>query len=1189
MPSNTNPMQAPLEGLQLIEASAGTGKTYTISGLFLRLLLEKKLRVQDVLVVTFTKAATEELRDRIRKRLVDALVVFTAAVTGQNVETSDDLLLQLLEQSDDKLADLDLLRIAVFSFDQVPLLTIHAFSQRVLQDHAFGAAVPFECELIEDESELFQQVVDDYWRKLIPELPRQVLVSLVAAGGVSSLSAGLRSWADKPVLTIPVLPRPGGDGEAQWQAALAEFSVGWAAADDAREYLLRSTDLNRNKLRATIVERIIKQYDKFVVGGSLPKDANRFGTEFILAPDKVKKGKEVRRFPLYDVVDRVLEAHEKYQHWLDTWQRALQLELLQTLRTELPARKQQQRLRGYSDFLSDLNVALEGDSADHLIDSVRSKFSAALIDEFQDTDELQFNNFYRLFVGEDFAMPVFMVGDPKQAIYSFRGADIYAYLHARNKAENSYNLATNWRSTPPLIDAVNTLFVRRPSPFVIDDIQYFPVAAADKHREQLRLPTALGSAAMTLMRLPDNEGRKARSASHSIAESLRHCADSIAEILLAAEQGDAVLINTDGKERSISGSDIAVIVRSNSQGATVQRLLQNHGVSAIRTDQASVWTSDESDSVLRLLLAINDPRPPVIRAMLATPLFGFTVATLNALKTDELAWDAWLLQLRKWRGLWREHGLARCWQQIAEEHRISERLLQQSGGSRMLTNTNHVMELLAAESQRQSWDSTATLQWFHLRISEDGGGDASLLRLDSDDDLVRIVTVHKSKGLEYPLVFCPAAFAAVHEPKGLISWHGDDGKAELGFAATASDEVLSRWQKEQLAEDMRLLYVALTRAAHRCWLYCGAFDTLPQKNALAWLLHGEDDAIGDMSSIVGDSNPESIAVIDVKLEADDEEAEAVLAFEPEDDAVTELLQARIAERNIRQSWRLTSFTGIGYALQAQSNDELTSYVTAATDYDQKNLGGTEPLIVEPVGAHAFPRGARAGTCLHWMFENMNFAAADDAHLADLAERGLQRYGYSEDWQENAVTILRQTIATPLSTTGASLSDLKRGEWLPEMEFHYPLKSLSGDKLLKLLVDEGFGENTAISERLRNRGFAPIDGFMKGFIDLIFEADGRYYLADYKSNWLGADASAYDQPSMTHAIAEADYYLQYLIYSLALHRYLKTRIADYDYERHFGGCLYLFIRGMGEGGNGVYFDRPSEALLSRIGLLVSTDG
>ena len=1211
----SNPMQATLSGLQLIEASAGTGKTYTISGLFIRLLLEKQLPVEKILVVTFTKSATEELRDRIRKRLVDALLVFTAEVAGETVSSGDELLLTLLENSADPLADLDRLRVALFSFDQVPLLTIHAFSQRVLQDHAFGAAVPFGCDLLEDESELQQQIIDDYWRRQVTGLPRRVLQMLLAAGGVAAISGGLRSWVGKPVLNIPDHPRPSAEAEQLWLQALEQFRTSWGEAEAAREYLLNSPELNRSKLRADIVARTILEYDQLLDGGPLPQYADRLSAEFLLAGDKAKKNKQVKEFPLYHDVSRLLAAHGEFQQWLDDWQRALKIELLVTLRTELKQRKKELRVRGYSDFLSDLNTALLGDSAPQLISSVRNKFAAALVDEFQDTDELQFDNFYRLFVGDEplsesgepvgsdqpgkAAMPVFMVGDPKQAIYSFRGADIYAYLNARKQAENSYNLKTNWRSTPELIDAVNTLFLRRGSPFVLDEIDYLPVAAAEKQREQLILPKELGSAAMTLLRLPDSEGKTARTPANSIQESLQHCANTIAYILQAAQNGSAAIVSTEGQRRAVSGGDIAVIIRKNSEGAELQQQLQLRGINAIRTDQASVWHSVEADSVLRLLLAITDPRPPVIRAALATPLFGYTVSTLSALNNDEAAWDDWLLTLRRWRILWQEHGLSRCWQQLCDERQVSARLLRQTGGARQLTNANHITELLAAEAQRQGWDSLTTLQWFQQRIAEPASSDAALLRLDSDDNLVRIVTVHKSKGLEYPLVFCPAAFAEVRDPKGLMSWHGDDGETQLGFAETASDEQLQRHQREQLAEDMRLLYVALTRAAHRCWLYCGAFKTSVNNNALAWLLHGDEDEIGDLSSIVDDAEPAAIAVVDVDAEAEPVVVQPIAVQ-------GEVLKAVEAKRHIYQSWRLTSFTGV---LRLLGSEEPGSYAADASDYDQLSgqhasqqqvIGQAEVdpesdsgvVVSEPVGAHAFPRGARAGTCLHWMLEEMNFAAVDTAQLHELVRRGLERYGYSEEWQESAVQMLQQTVATPL-IEGVALNQLQPGQWLPEMEFHYPLKALSGDKLMALLKEHDFGVGTAIAERLRNRSFSPVSGYMKGFIDLIFVANGRYYLADYKSNWLGPDDSAYNGEVMNNAIAEADYFLQYLIYSVALQRYLKSRLPNYRYESHFGGCLYLFLRGMGaepvisnnDEQPGVYFDRPAEALLDSLSQLV----
>lgn len=1170
--ASLNLLQDSFTGRSLIEASAGTGKTWTLTALYARLLLEKQLSVSQILVVTFTTAATAELRERIRKRLAELLAVY------DNGPGDDKLLNDLRAQYPDAASHRRLL-LAVHGFDEAAIFTIHGFCQRALQDAAFEAGGDFDNELTHDDREIIDALLADLWRhELAAAEPEWAAFLVQQKITPQSLRKRLRNHLGKPYLRIE--PQPGASSEmsalrAAWQLAqrcwLSE-SAAWLAQLKAFDGF-KSNMCNPAKLGVWQAE-LDGYFSDAAALFSKTESHRRLAREGLNKASK--KGCEAPANPLAAALQELCDALDATQPEAEQRLIDLQVRLIGQLNEQLPARKAAQRLLAFDDLLNKLQQALQGEGGEHLAGTLRTQYPVALIDEFQDTDPVQYRVFHRIY--QD-AGDLCFVGDPKQAIYAFRGADLATYLKARSEAARQYSLATNHRSTPELIAALNQLF-DRPMPFAEPGLAYQQVGASPRPRPQLVLPPMEdeADAPLALVWL-DNDYLGKGEAGALVA---RDTARRIAAVLSASSQGQAYF-DDQGEQIPLKGGDIAVLVASHRQAGEVAAELAARGVPSVRRGKENVWHSEEAAELSAVLAAYAEPgREGALRYALASRLLGRSAADLAACQDDAQAWDAEREAAERYHQLWQQQGFMRAFRAWLDEQQVAPRLLALVDGERRLTNLLHLAELLQTESlQRPGLEQL--LAWFNAQRSAEAHGEDALLRLESDAERVQIVTIHTSKGLEYPLVFCPYLWdGALLRQSEDISCHADDGTPLLDLGSEQIDTHRERARHERFAEKLRLTYVALTRARDRLWLHWGPVDCKPRKDgtlgdsglhssALAWLLHGRElpgeDALTELAGHLQSLSPQGLRAEIEHLIASSRgqmviqplrEGEASAAGEQRAPAPQQLATL---QRSLHSAWRIGSFSGLaaGMHMEAPDRDGLVL-----------------PDASEPgTGFFAFPRGARAGTCLHAILEDW---ARGKAALAELIEPGLSGHGISNDWQAVALEHLQQVIDADLDGQGLTLAGLNPTRRLPELGFTFPLAGLDVQRLRAILCDPAHGLAAPMREAAARLEFDSLKGFLKGFIDLTFEHDGRWYIADYKSNWLGPDASYYGGERLLQALAAEHYYLQYLIYLVALRRFLRQRLDDFQNEQ-LGGAYYLFLRGMPSAG--VYFSRPSDGLLDAL--------
>ncbi len=1150
-------MKLPLHGVRLIEASAGTGKTYSITTLYLRLLLEQDRTVEQILVVTFTNAATEELGERIRERLASALRFLEQGDWAAHAE-EDAILAEWLRERPDAEADRVRLRAALAGMDQAAISTIHGLAQRVLREQAFDTGAPFEAEFLEDESELRARAARDFWRRwLAAEIaPRLRDYVLDAIKGPDALLARLRTRLnDTALIPQPDTGTPEEEGEAllgeeqalekRWEGLKQAYVEHGAEAEDLVRY---SEALNRNRYRESGVEKALTQLRALCEGerplADLEAKFELLTTETLQA--SVRKGKELPHNPLFDACDDYWRQAQQVQARAARYRIAFLREARAAIRENLDRYKEQAQVLAFDDLLDRLAAALDGEQGDALAARLRERYPVAMIDEFQDTDAVQYRIFSRVY-GEagdtNEKHGLFLIGDPKQAIYGFRGGDIFTYLRAARDARSRYGLDTNWRSSSRLLAAFNTLFGSRADAFVQPGIDYQPVKPSPRADEKpLRID---GEAPVPLQcwRLWVTEG-KAIKVDDARDEAADHCARHIAWLL----DGHATL---DGEP--LQAGDIALLVDTHKQAEQVQAALRRAGVASVHLGNDSVFESAEAADLLHLLQALagcEDAR--LLRGALGGPLLGHDAAQLAAWLADDAAWEAVQERFFDYRRIWEERGFIQAFMRLLHDEDLAARLLAGPQGERRLTNLLQLAELCQHASAAHP-GIEPLLRWLEAQIRLGAGGEAQRQRLESDARLVKVVTLHASKGLEYPVVYVPFPWHGKDSPKPGFLYHDSEGRAclWLGTFKEAPPEVQQAWREESLAESMRLFYVALTRAARLCVLCWGRVNK-GQNSALAALLYsGEHIArpkrLPDEAEVfaplerLAEACPEGIAVCDPP------EASGT----PPRVVDRSGLQARPFEGRIDSAWRVSSYSGL-----------ISGHDSDRPDFDAQAGEEAAPAAPDPV--QALPASARFGIFIHGLLEQLDFTTFEPQAARPLTERLALRHGLGGLDLAAVDALLQRVLATPLPGVGLALGELPRARRLDEMEFHFRVHALTPARLQAALAD--LSDWAGAADGLDFHG---LQGLLHGFVDLVFEHQGRFHVVDYKSNRL----DDYGPESLAQAMQAHRYPLQALIYGLALHRHLQQRLPGYDPARHLGGVHYLFLRGMAPGGGAGIWQRP----------------
>lgn len=973
--------------------------------------------------------------------------------------------------------------------------------------------------------------------------------------------------------------------------------------DDVIELL---NDLNKSKrLHGASKNAMIKVWDLLVAWAEsddlLPEkidSAAGFKNQTPEGLDKILKGDDsAPHHPAFDAIGALLDFSQNQHSAKSDILRHASHWIAERLESE----KQKRSEMGFDDLLNRLDDALHGPRGDQLAATIRRQFPVALIDEFQDTDPVQYRIFDRIYnvAGSDHGTCLLMIGDPKQAIYGFRGADIYTYLQARQGVkEQTYTLGKNFRSAKTMVAAVNRVFEHsdqnsRDGAFLFGkgDTSPLPFQGVDANGTK-RVWAINGKAQPSLVFWTHESGEEDRdgnpkgmakgTATADVAET---CASEIAQLLTLGQAGQAGFALPDNPEdlEPVAPKDIAILVNNRNEASAVREALGQRRIKSVYlSDRDSVLTSRESQEILCWLRAFAEPRQlAYIRAALATPTLGQSWHAMNQLLTDELVLEREIERFIGYQQQWQKQGVLPMLRTFLMDFEVPGRLLQRPDGERRLTDILHIAELLQQDSLQLDGEHALVHHYTQILRAADEEDEHRTLRLESDAGLVKVITVHKSKGLEYPLVFLPfgTAFRAQSEKQAFVRYHNEQGRLVTVF--DPSPDEVARADRERLGEDIRKFYVALTRARFATWVGTAALDNW-QQSGLGYLIAGEgqsriSDCLGKLA--------EGRAEIRITPLPDPDDTHY---HEPAPEA---LGPAMVSSREAREDWWIASYssieytgmTGTGIAFTGEVEDAQTQNLLEESTLDEEE---DSAQMADQRNQHNFPKGAGPGTFLHELLEwctQQGFQRVVDNPplLHEQLTRRCGTRGWSE-WVEPLERWLLALISKPLSLDRAGaetvcLADLTTLR--PELEFWFESRNVSIRKVDELVTAHTL--NRADRPRVEETRF---NGMLKGFIDLVFEHNGRYYVLDYKSNTLGEDDSAYTDQAMGNAILDKRYDLQYVLYLLALHRLLKARLPDYDYDRHIGGAVYLFLRGIDSSTGGAFTDKPPRALIEQLDAL-----
>ena len=1143
--------------------------------LVLRFITEKQIPIDRILIVTYTKAATEELKERIRSRIREARDILLERAQSPG---DDTLSRWAAANSGKKDLFVRLLDMALLDIDSAAIYTIHGFCQRMLQEHSLESGQLFDVELVPDVSTTRLEVVYDFWRKQLYQLdPRHCALLTSRYDTPEALLSSVNNSSLGEVRVEPEAP--------PFQEAVADF-------DRAYEHMARWFQVHGDELHGFFIHAFEENKFRpvFVANfSSLWMDLEKY---FSAKSGKPPEGlQSLDRLNLTSQLDgRRLRGEKNKLDFLAGWPLpeqeitalnraigelvlAFRVRLFTLLQVEVDSRLRSRGAISFNDLILRLADALKGKHGDQFAEILAKRYRVGLIDEFQDTDLTQYHILSTIFSHKNHYL--YLIGDPKQAIYTFRGADIFSYFKAREVADFRLTLDRNYRSHPGLVDAINTLFSSHPKPFLFDELTYHWVdGARDRDRFYLADRELEPLSTVVFCQLEPNEGKNPRWSSGKATDEILGTITREISALLSTE--NSPVLCEDESKRYLSAKDICVLVRDNKQAQKYRSGFAQAGIPAVMTGRLSVFDSLECSQIILLMQALCSPtNVQRLKNVLSLDWFGFSGRQLHRLFHDESRFDQYINRFHSYSQRWHNQGFWSMMNSLLKEEKVFEYLAVRTLPQRRLTNILHLMDLVQSAEAREGLGPDQLLLWLKNKREQQLGIDETELRLESDEKAVNIVTMHSAKGLEYPIVFCPFLWYRLNRLKNereLVSCHTDQRELVVDLGSVDFQDRKERAINEQMAEELRLCYVALTRASLRCYVMWA--DVRPHsqvadsmKSALGYLLFPNGQvSFDEQQSRIKELSRQTKSEYRLILKDEIREKKLTPSVQHQD---LSLSVKQRSDRSMRHDYRMSSYTALASLTLHHPDDLRMEPVDDSTRKDEER-------ILE------LPSGPRFGNVIHALLENISFQMiAQRYDLSAKIKQECKRYGVVADYRTVAMLLYR-IVTTPLDPLSEQagkeeplLAGLNEDSLLKEMGFYFRLSKSGTSQVNDILRDESL--YSPLSHRT-------MEGYLTGYIDLIFHFQNRFFILDYKTNWLGDQYEDYGHGQMSDCMRSHNYGLQYWIYTLVLHRYLSRWHPGYRFERHFGGVYYLFVRGMNRkrGANGIFYTRPDPGVLHRLG-------
>ncbi|MDY7025955.1 MAG: exodeoxyribonuclease V subunit beta [Pseudomonadota bacterium] len=1259
-----NPLTLPLTGKLLIEASAGTGKTYSITSIILRVLVDHLLpdtltesapassayQLKDILVVTFTKDATAELKERIQLRINQAVDDFESG------RSEDAYIASLLEHLAAKRKEATkAFKLAQQSIHEASIFTIHAFCLQLIKEFSLETGEWFKTQLNKDEVQLNQRFAQDFWRQHVYEADAwQASLyqdSSLFGQSPNNVEKQLKNWKSRAEFQLAdQTDQPFEAWLDQLRATEQAFTELWhKQQDELAEYLASSTEIGHSTYKKGNNARFIQSVNDAITSGqSLTNvESLKYFTKTKLMDSS--KTPHFEQLSLSTPTKQIFVLGDRLFEEKNALYVAYYAHQIKSYRAQLTQLYEQDQQLTFNTVIQQTEQALRHVHTNSATQQrLAQRFRLGLIDEFQDTDQRQYQIFSQLFSGEN--QGLMMIGDPKQAIYTFRGGDLETYLMARSQADQCFTLATNWRSSPELIAAYNALYTAADQPFLSDQIEYEIVSASPEpkpvlhvDKQPLQALTTFDASSMTASsdgRTVTKEAMISRLAAH-VAHTLRH-------YLNAGE-----LIDAQGKATKLELNDIAILVRNATEATAIKEALDEQQLRySYFSDKTKIFKTSAADSLRFLLNAIEQPRAiKPLKTVLATELFGWSLDRIRELENESNTLATLQVALIKAKKRLQTHGLFEALHQLYHDLELLAQLLSDKSKRQFLANllqlTQHLHERFPSETRVNVFYTYLRDQHQNDDPAQEDDDDIRL-QIEDTQKRISIYTLHKSKGLQFKLVFMPFIGLKLSAPRSLLWFYhqqtpekdntqkrkrliaklakGKEIETKATKTTTDPGKLLSDHEHQQ--EAARLLYVGLTRAIAHCFLYLPSSDDL-KPSPLGHLLCSKDDDSNCLEQAL--SKLQALAYSQVETLVTDDDAIAPNSFEHTSnwhDAHSTAnkqvpqLEALNFTRSLKQPAQITSYTAL-----TRHHDHVTTDSSSLdpTSYDNKHKlehidepelsneakqpANTTGLVSAPStpttldlfseqSRFEFPAGAQAGLFLHQWLETLveNSKLWQLAQLQDITSHDwrspiasmLSQYTIAESFADCLPNWLNDILQADLSADQGTtaMSSLQLGQLTPSQ----CLPEMNFLLALRPITQAKLNQllrKSPIAPSDGELNFADVEGFLTGAIDLTFEHQGRFFIMDYKSNHLGHSATQYASSVLLRAMQEHRYDVQLLIYTLAMHLHLQQCLPDYDYEQHMGGAYYVFLRGMqANQQSGVFFHRPDRQLIEALSKLIS---
>ncbi|MBK4765234.1 MAG: exodeoxyribonuclease V subunit beta [Pantoea sp. Brub] len=1163
-----NPIVLPLFGKILIEASAGTGKTFTIVLLYLRLLLGlgnenayfRPLSIKEILVVTFSDSATFELRRRIYNTIHQLRL---DCIYGKS---NDPICQIILEQIIDFKKTIAILLVAERDLiDKISVFTIHSFCMRMLQLNPYKQNIDLNKQLLKDQYLLLKESTNHFWYDIFHSIPLSLARIILSEwknvdeffttiypyflkqsfdinDSISYLNTMLYQQHEKNMEKIFLI-------KEKWKKSCKDiFNIISNSNIDKRSY--------NDKNLFNWLSKITIWANSETLDYQLPTELKKF------QQNNINKKNKIGIPPKHDLFHEIDVLYNKPLSLRNCFIK----KALAEISIDIKKKKYINKLITFDDLINNLYEELNKPTGYLLSKIIKNHFPVALIDEFQDTDLKQYKIF-NLVYSDQLKNTLILIGDPKQTIYSFRGADLSTYLHARKDISKYYTLNINWRSAKNIINSINYLFSKVKLPFLLPNIPYVPIKTAINNQELQFIVQNIKKTGLSFW-LNLNSEIKLVDYEQLIAQ---HCAYHINNLLLASHHGN-VQIGKPNLMRKLEASDITILVRNQHEANLIQNALNFFSIPSIylSDNKNNIYFTPESFELLCLLKAIQEPKDKFIRNALTTTIFSMDSLQLNILISNKKKWKLLIKEFINWKNIWYKFGISQMIFDIMLKYKFAENIMVSNNGNRKLINLMHIVELLQEKYILLNYSARALISFLtdkFYQTNEIINNDTDSIRLEKNKNLIYITTIHKSKGLEYPIVWLP--FATGYRKNSYIEYDKNNNYMnELNY-----QNANYTLDKTTIFEDLRLLYVALTRSIYHCSIGISIIKKSKIKkinyncyqSAMGYLLQYDETNPHQIISNISNINCEIIDIKDIDLKFNQLLNNKI--------QIKQTLTSKTFTRKFKKFWDTFDYSYLINHSLCKKNYS-TFNVNYLVQSKHNNIKYKSSLMIK----HILPENTAFNQFMYNLLKYIKYNNITKSWV----NKQIKNYNYPVNWLPYIYEWINCIVHKPLNSQGLTLNKIKNVDCLIDMKFHLfvnkPIVAYKLDALIRRYDN--------LSKQTNDLNFNDIKGILQGLIHLIFKWNNKYYIIDYKLNWLGNNDHCYTDEVLEQEIINKRYDIQYNIYTLVLHRYLKNRIHNYNYQKHFGGMFYLFIRGFNEktNQNGIFTTYPNENLIKYIDIM-----